>query len=152
MVPKGVAVSRIRTLAADPRFMAKIEVAPSGCWVWTGAKRKGYGDVRREGRTWGAHRWAYAVETGEPPEGTELRHLCKNRACVRPAHLEVVARFEGLRRDGAQGRWQLAKTHCPQGHPYDEENTVRRQGRRFCRTCSREWAARNRARSAGVAR
>jgi hypothetical protein len=108
-----------------------------------------------------AHRYAYEIEIGEIPEGLVIDHLCHNphecppssdcphRKCVNPSHLKAVPNADNVRRGGTGwkfGTQQLAKTHCPQGHPYDEANTGRdRLGRRSCRTCSR---ARGRARYA----
>ena len=67
----------------------------------------------------------------------ELDHLCKVRHCVNPEHLESVAHAENVRRGNGGQNW-AAKTHCPQGHPYDEENTRVISGRRVCRTCANE--------------
>jgi len=72
--------------------------------------------------------------------------LCRNRACCNPAHLEPVTRAENVRRGMGGANW-AAKTHCPQGHPYDDENTyVNPRGSRNCRTCATESAKRYRAR------
>lgn len=91
-----------------------------------------------------AHRFAYEDIVGPILEGLTIDHLCRVRHCVNPAHLEPVTHLENVRR-GNGGLNQLAKTHCPKGHPYDEENTYRLPSRpsgRYCRACRRE---RNRA-------
>lgn len=117
--------------------------ASTGCIVWTGGKSgNGYGQLTKLGRTWMAHRLAYELLRGTVPRGLDLDHLCRNRACVRPDHLEPVTRSENIKR-GAGPRLsaerQLSKTHCPQGHPYDDENTYRfPDGRRGCRKCGAE--------------
>lgn len=108
-----------------------------GCSEWTGTKDKdGYG---RSGRAL-AHREAYIAVFGPIPPGLELDHLCRNRACVNPYHLEPVTHYENMRRS------KLAvRTHCVNGHPFDAENTYlrpKRQGR-GCRECVR--AAQKRA-------
>ncbi len=116
-----------------------------GCWEWTGAKQRGYGaisaggdsDSRKGGRTLRVHRVLYEIMVGPVPEGMELDHLCRNRACVRPGHLEpVTTRENALRGEGAAGR-NARKTHCSQGHPYDEANTRLTNGHRVCRACHR---------------
>ncbi|MDN4173927.1 HNH endonuclease signature motif containing protein [Nocardioides sp. SOB77] len=69
------------------------------CWLWTGARvPKGYGTARVQGRTVGAHQWAYSIFVGPVPSGLELDHLCRNTACVRPSHLEAVTTGENVRR------------------------------------------------------
>lgn len=64
------------------------------CWEWTGAKTHGYGSLRADGRPQKAHRLAWELVNGEIPEGLQLDHLCRNRACVNPSHLEPVTHRE----------------------------------------------------------
>ena len=124
------------------RFWAKVTVHPSGCWVWTGARRNGYGVVKECGATQSAHRVAFYV-TMSPAAGGELDHTCRNRACVRPDHLEVVTHAENQRRRSE------AQTHCKHGHEYTEANTgTTPQGWRWCRECSRGRSLRWRRRLA----
>lgn len=122
------------------RFAAKVAVAASGCWEWTGYKSElGYGQFNKKGnKTNGrklmkAHRFAYECLVGPIPDGLELDHLCRNPSCVNPAHLEPVTHRENMRR-GVLG----ARTHCLHGHPFDEENTYTHPSvrGRICRTCA----------------
>jgi hypothetical protein len=122
------------------RFAEKIEPQPNGCWLWTGtANRDGYGRFYvREAITELAHRWAYEQFVGPIPEGMPLDHLCRNRSCVNPDHLEPVTQRENQTRSPLTIAAQnLAKTHCPLGHPYNEENTYLYRGGRRCRACRR---------------
>lgn len=114
---------------------------PNGCWEWLlSLDGCGYG-VYRNSR---AHIVAYLAWVGEVPDGFELDHLCRNRRCCNPVHLEVVTHLENMRR-GATSK----KTHCPRGHLYDIERTVHRSNgythqARACSRCDRETMARYR--------
>lgn len=122
-------------------LLKKARITPAGCWEWIGAADgHGYGTGRFEGRTHKAHRIAYRLCTGPIPAGLQIDHLCRNRRCVNPAHLEAVSRSENCRRGltgKAYGAVIAARTHCPSGHEYTPTNTYRWRNHRQCRECRR---------------
>ncbi len=130
------------------RFWRKVHVAPNGCWVWTassvgppGFKGASYWS-REEQRMVYAYRCSYEAFVGTIPSHLEIDHLCRNRLCVRPSHLEAVTHRENVRRGEAPliaGRFNSDKIYCPQGHPYNLENThIDTRGARQCRVCNRD--------------
>lgn len=127
------------TETAMGRFWAKVAIDPSGCLVWTASVRSGgYGQFAHGGRQVQAHRFAYTALVGPIPAGLVIDHLCRNRACVAPDHLEPVTNRENLLRGEGPSAVAAAKTHCLNGHLFDEANTWRdSKGKRCCRACNR---------------
>jgi hypothetical protein len=113
------------------------------CWEWTGSVYgNGYGRLRCAPNTGAlAHRVAYARWVGPLVDGLTIDHLCRNRRCVNPAHLEQVTITENVRRS-SRTQSQMARTHCPQGHEYSESNTLTYRGMRQCITCRQEHGLR----------
>lgn len=119
------------------RFEERVCVEPNtGCWLWIGAVLpKGYGTFTPRGmsESFGAHRLSYRIHVGSIPVGLHIDHLCRQPACVNPAHLEAVTSRENTRR-GAKAQ----RTHCIAGHELDGQNLyVRRNGTRCCKACMR---------------
>lgn len=100
-----------------------------------GGKDRGYGQFWDGTKTVRAHRFSYELARGKIPEGLDLDHLCRNRACVRPDHLEPVTDKENVHRSPIHF---ATRTHCPKGHPYSEENTYVSPQGRTCKKCQRE--------------
>jgi hypothetical protein len=121
------------------RFWSKVEADASGCLVWRGTRNHdGYGIFKMDQKNLFAHRLAWEARYGSIRTDLEIDHLCRNRPCVNTDHMEVVTHGENIRRGHAWHHWaarQLAKTHCPYGHPYSEANTRRYKNSRFCRIC-----------------
>jgi len=119
-------------LSAENRLIAKIEVR-GGCWLWTAALNAcGYGTLHWNG-PFLAHRASYIMFRDEIPDDLTLDHICRNRACVNPWHLEPVPHSENIIRGE-----RATATHCKRGHPYSGYNLVWWKGTRNCRTCHAE--------------
>ncbi len=118
------------------RFWARVEKTPA-CWLWTGSlSSDGYGQMVNPFHV--AHRLSYEMLVGPIPDGLQIDHLCRNRRCVNPTHLEPVTVRENLLRSPITlAARNASKTHCIHGHPFDEQNTYRHNGRRQCRICRR---------------
>lgn len=121
--------------------------AASGCWEWTGAVNAwGYARIGYRRKSRAAHRISYILHKGAPPH-RDIDHLCRNRRCVNPDHLESVPHAVNVRRGIGPTAVNAAKTHCVQGHPLSGENLIRRPtGHRGCRTCNEAALARFHAR------
>lgn len=127
----------------EDRFWAKVDKSnASDCWIWTAFKSKGYGQFGIGGKLYKSHRVAYELVKGPIPQGMTLDHLCKNKACVNPAHLEPVSQKENVLRGTSLLALNKQKTHCPKGHILEGENLVqfrlKKFGQRVCKTCVNE--------------
>lgn len=124
----------------EERFWAKVQGGDvTSCWIWKAAiLHNGYGQFRANGVAMKAHRWAYETLRSEIPAGLVIDHLCRNRACVNPWHLDPVSIKTNVLRGVGHTARNATKTHCPQGHAYDEINTYTSPtGWRKCRECTR---------------
>lgn len=128
-----------------PRVERKIDIdQDTGCWKWNGHIRKdGYACIGYQGLNWLIHRAVYTELVGPIPEGMEIDHLCRVKSCCNPEHLEpVTSKVNMLRAKNTVAARNAAKTHCPKGHEYTDENTLmlpdsrypHRAGR-LCATC-----------------
>lgn len=136
------------------KLIERSEPGSNGCVLYTGCPtNRGYGQISVDGTQKLAHRAIYELTVGPIPDGMDLDHTCHNRdvscmggvdcihrRCINVDHLEPVTGAENTRRGKG---WAVngLKTHCPQGHPYDRENTYVYDGRRYCRACNRQHKA-----------
>lgn len=118
---------------------SKIAITEAGCWQWVGAlTSRGYGAVGVNGVSKSTHRVAYELLVGPIPPDLQIDHLCRNKPCCNPAHLEPVSAFENTQR-----RPDVNKSHCINGHEMTVDNTLIKVptsgGKiRNCRVCARE--------------
>ena len=126
------------------RLMTKVEEQPNGCWIFTGHKNgRGYGVIWDRGAA-SAHRVAWRELVGPIPDGLVIDHLCRNRACINPDHMELVTNEENVRR-GMRGEMsqQSWAAHCKRGHEMAGDNVGwinPKNGAtpwRYCRECQR---------------
>lgn len=124
------------------RFFAKVQ-QEGDCWVWTACKDgSGYGmfsNSAGRGKKWTerSHRWSYSYFRSEIPAGLEIDHLCRNRGCVNPWHMEPVTPLVNWERGISPWRLNGLKDQCHLGHPFTPDNTYHHpSGSRVCRRCS----------------
>ncbi|KZA06714.1 HNH endonuclease signature motif containing protein [Acinetobacter baumannii] len=129
-----------RSRPLSDRFWPKVGGdTPIECWPWLASLNDGgYGQINFKGRPHRAHRIAYEFLVGPIPEGLVLDHLCRNRRCVNPWHLEPVTDEENIRRGRRDSPPRPPGPKCKNGHKYTAENTrIDSEGYRRCRTCER---------------
>lgn len=125
-------------------FWVKINrAAPGGCWEWTGKTLpNSYGQITIAKKHIYSHRVSFEIHRGQIPDGLHIDHLCRNRTCCNPEHLEAVTCRENIMRSPiAPAAVNARKTQCDAGHEFTAENTGRGGGGRYCRTCARKRSA-----------
>lgn len=121
---------------------AAIPPDQDGCWDWPGTRTAGgYGQMRGGSKVKiYVHRASYEAFVGPIPDGLHIDHLCRNRACFNPAHLEPVTNAVNCARGMSPGAVVARTNICARGHELTEDNVIRRSdGARQCRPCNVEW-------------
>lgn len=141
------------TLSTAERLWSRVVDQPNGCREFTGClNRWGYGKISFNGRPIGAHRMAWILTNGPIPDGASVCHRCDNPPCCNPEHLFLGTQDDNMADMNTKGRQSnQQKTHCPQGHAYDEANTrVEKKGSRHCLICVKTHSAARAKRKAVV--
>lgn len=133
------------------KFISNVKVIFGSCWEWTGTKRtNGYGSFYAKNKQTQAHRAMYAWVVGPIPIGDVVHHICDNKGCVNPDHLQLMS--HSIHTSIHHGPSHNAnKTHCKKGHPFSDENTIimlRENGTfrgRKCRVCTNARQRKRRA-------
>lgn len=124
----------------EARFWGKVNPAAgeNDCWEWNGVLlRNGYAIFQSEGKRVLAHRYSYELHVGPIPDGLVIDHLCRNRKCVNPEHLEPVTQGENARRGNSPPALASRKDRCVRGHRYTPATTrINARGWRTCRLCA----------------
>ncbi len=117
------------------KFWSRVKKS-NNCWEWTATlDGRGYGKCYWKHKQLSSHIISYQLMVGDVPEGLELDHLCRNKKCVNPDHLEAVTHRENMLRGFAPSAIHARKTHCPQGHLYNGINLITYGTNRKCRIC-----------------
>ena len=121
------------------RFWSKV-LKTDGCWSWTASRDRGYGRFWVGKKLFWVHRLSHEVFKGPIPAGLQIDHLCRNRSCVNPDHLEAVTARVNTLRSGSTSAVNARKVACIRNHGFTAENTYvwAKDGTRRCRTCDKE--------------
>lgn len=119
------------------RFLSKIVILENDCWEWGASKNhKGYGQFGVDGKMLKSHRFIFEYYYGQICPDLVIDHLCQNRGCCNPIHLELVTNKENLHRS------KMIRTHCRKGHLITDETIYLHNGYRHCKICRNEASCR----------
>lgn len=127
-----------RGIPVEERFRSRYVVTDSGCWRWQWQINSfGYAIIGYKGKQICAHVLSYLLHKGEIPEGFDVDHLCSNKACVNPDHLEAVTHQVNV----ARGSLKKRQSHCHRGHLLEGDNLgSSKNNLRYCKQCNRDKA------------
>lgn len=142
MTPTIYQVSSL-TRSEIARLFGNVRITQSGCWKWIGVTRRGYSRISFRNEKVAVHRLFFAWLVQAIPRGVgrsipQLDHLCRNRSCVNPAHLELVSMLENIARSEGKTALSVRNNQCLNGHDFTATNTILHNGGRLCRICRNE--------------
>lgn len=145
MVRKNINIRKCRkAVPLRSHIENKVNIDINNCWNWTGKiSKNGYAHLMSLGKTYLAHRISYELFKGSIDKGLVIDHLCRNRKCINPDHLEAVSMRENIIRGESSASMNFKKTHCIRGHEFSKENTYYRKDRTGSRTCKKCSLIRN---------
>lgn len=119
------------------RIAASTIMLPNNCHGWTASRAgHGYPYISFNGKRQLVHRITHEQMFGPIPEGKEAHHECENKGCINPLHIRPVSHSENIKLSNPwKSSWLRKKTHCPEGHEYNQSNTYLWRGYRHCRSC-----------------
>lgn len=133
------------TRSTDHALMRILDRCDIGlCWEWLGGLDKdGYGKTTIDTMDWRVHRAVWTALVGPLDGSLVIDHLCRNRACCNPDHLEPVPDSENWKRGYAPSRTYAERSTCKNGHDLNDPANLRKNktGARVCKTCYNEWQA-----------
>lgn len=132
-------ITNTPTIEVLSSFATKFDIAQNGCWEWRSPQGSGYGHFYYNYGIDRAHRWFYQAFWGVKLDEKELcDHLCRNRRCVNPKHIDIVDNRTNVLRGSGHAAQNARMTHCKRGHEFSADNLVaNKRGARICRTCEK---------------
>jgi len=139
-ISKTLSNAAIQQDLAEMEDFIEYDVAPYGCWEWNGHLKNGYGVKMIEGYPRGVHNIMYQVYVGPVKEDYVVHHLCENRRCCNPKHLDQVSKYNNWFLGKSTGALAIREGKCKRGHTFTSENTyINPSGKRVCKKCRAAW-------------
>lgn len=114
----------------------KLQETDAGCWEWTGHRHeRGYGRIVLDKKNVSVHRLLYELFNGPIPDGWVIDHMCENKPCSNPAHLDACTHTDNIERHWTIHPERDSNTHCSRGHKFDDVGWIIDKQDRACKKC-----------------